>query len=179
MALLPFNDDSSGFQQIVRKRGPADSRATRRGELPGPFRISAKNFDRFFSYSMLLLCRKKMRLHRIASSPIRMYLYKYHLKTRDPSIELMRRHNERVAEAYYSCYLAVNQSWKCKPLYRTLVLSSHPSSRDCEISYVGPRCWYCRNKCGLAAGRDAIRFCNPRTNEWFSVRVREIAFLIL
>lgn len=42
--------------------------------------------------------------------------YKYRLNARDPRIEFMQGkgegggHNERVPGAYYSCYLAVNQS---------------------------------------------------------------------
>lgn len=51
MALLPFNDDSSGFQQIVRKRGPADSRRDEERRLRF---VSRQKFDGFFSYFTLL-----------------------------------------------------------------------------------------------------------------------------
>lgn len=69
MALLPFNDDSSGFQQIVRKRGPADGRRDEEGRGGGGDARSVSYLTKNLTDSSVILhyfhVREKYRLRGI------------------------------------------------------------------------------------------------------------------
>lgn len=110
MALLPFITMIPRFCSKLRGR---EVRWTKREErYSGHSYISRRKFSCFVALVASKKTERKNYLDRIVD----IHSYKYRLNARDPRIEFMQGkgegggHNERVPGAYYSCYLAVNQS---------------------------------------------------------------------